>query len=192
MEVPRLGVKSELQLSAHATARAMPDSKCICSICCCLRQHWIFNLLNKTREQTPILMRTSWVLNPLSHNRDSFFSVFISSFLNLVSVRLKRVCYIVFSLWGILSFLPGYGSYASSLCLHFSYSLSLGKTITCCSLGGLFIYGSLWGLTFFFWCEAYFYFGCLLFLSSTCAGCYLLNKMVWACFQGDGGNGQGL
>ena len=30
MEVPRLGVKSELQLLAYATATATPDLSCIC------------------------------------------------------------------------------------------------------------------------------------------------------------------
>ena len=32
MEFPRLGVESELQLLAYATAMAMPDSSCICSL----------------------------------------------------------------------------------------------------------------------------------------------------------------
>ena len=32
MEVPRLGVKSELQLPAYSTATAMPDLSCICNL----------------------------------------------------------------------------------------------------------------------------------------------------------------
>ena len=32
-EVPRLGVKSELQLPAYATATATPDPSCICNLC---------------------------------------------------------------------------------------------------------------------------------------------------------------
>ena len=39
--------------------------------------------------------------------------------------------------------LTGNGSYASSFCLHFSYSLVLGETVIFCHLGGLFIFGSI-------------------------------------------------
>ena len=45
MEVPRLGVESELQLLTYTTAIAMPDPSCICELHCSLRQsgfltHW--------------------------------------------------------------------------------------------------------------------------------------------------------
>jgi len=33
MEVPRLGVKLELQLPAYTTATATPDPSCICDLC---------------------------------------------------------------------------------------------------------------------------------------------------------------
>ena len=46
MEVSRLGVKSELQLLAYTTATAMQDP----------------NPLSKARNQTRILMDTSWVI----------------------------------------------------------------------------------------------------------------------------------
>ena len=74
MEVPRLGVKLELQLLATATA--MPDPSHIFDLCCSSQQHWILNLLSKARDQTRILMDTSPVLNPLSHNRNSPFEYF--------------------------------------------------------------------------------------------------------------------
>ena len=32
MEVPRLGVESELQLPAYITATAMPDPSCVCDL----------------------------------------------------------------------------------------------------------------------------------------------------------------
>ena len=32
MEIPRLGVESEVQLLAYATATAMPDMRCICTM----------------------------------------------------------------------------------------------------------------------------------------------------------------
>ena len=35
------------------------------------RQHWILNTLSEARDQTRILMDTSQVLNPLSHNGNS-------------------------------------------------------------------------------------------------------------------------
>ena len=49
MEVPRLGLKAELQLPAYATA--MPDPSHLCG----MRQHQIFNPLNEARDQTHIL-----------------------------------------------------------------------------------------------------------------------------------------
>ena len=66
-EVPRLGVKLELQVPAYATTTAKPDLSFICGLHCSLRQYWILNLLSKARNQTCILMDTSQVLNPLSH-----------------------------------------------------------------------------------------------------------------------------
>ena len=65
MEVPRLGVKSELQLPAYATATAMPDPSCICNPHCSLCQRQILNPLSEVRDQTCILMNTGWVLNLL-------------------------------------------------------------------------------------------------------------------------------
>ena len=58
MEVPRLGVKSELQLPVYATAMAMLDLKSICNLHCSLHQHWILNPLSDARDQTCILMDT--------------------------------------------------------------------------------------------------------------------------------------
>jgi len=62
MEVPRLGVESEPHLPAYPTAIATPDPSC------CSWQHWILNPLIEARDGTHILMDTSQVLNPLSHN----------------------------------------------------------------------------------------------------------------------------
>ena len=63
MEVPRLGVELELQLPATATATAtvMQDPSYICDLHHCSRQHWILNPLSRARDQTHILMNTSWV-----------------------------------------------------------------------------------------------------------------------------------
>ena len=59
MEVPRLGVKSELQLLAYTTATATPDLSHICNLHYSLWQCSIFNPLSKVRDQTCILMDTS-------------------------------------------------------------------------------------------------------------------------------------
>ena len=63
MEVPRLGVESELQLLAYATAVSTSQPH--------LWQHQILNPLGEARDQTRIFMDTSWVLNLLSHNGNS-------------------------------------------------------------------------------------------------------------------------
>ena len=63
MEVPGLGVKSELQLPAYTTARATPDPSHICNWHHSSRQHRMLNPLSKARDQPHILMDTmsgSW------------------------------------------------------------------------------------------------------------------------------------
>ena len=71
MEVPSLGVKSELQLPAYATATAMPDPIYVCDLLHSSQQCQILNLLSETRDRTCVLMDTSRVLNPLSHSGTS-------------------------------------------------------------------------------------------------------------------------
>ena len=61
MEVPRLGVISELQLPAYATAMAMPDLSCICGLYHSSQQCRILNPLSRARDRTPVLMDTSGV-----------------------------------------------------------------------------------------------------------------------------------
>ena len=59
MEVPRLGVKLELQLLAYTTDKAMLDPSHICDLHHSSGQHWILNSLNKDRDRTQVLMDTS-------------------------------------------------------------------------------------------------------------------------------------
>ena len=81
MEVPGLEVESELQLLAYATAMDIADLSCICHLHCSLWQHQILNPLNEARDQTCILMDTSWVFNLLSHNRNTpMTSIYDSTF----------------------------------------------------------------------------------------------------------------
>ena len=79
-EVPRLGVKQELQLLAYTTATATPDPSHICDQC--LRQWQILIPLIKARDRTLILLNTSQVCNQLNHNRNSLKS-FNSNFRDL-------------------------------------------------------------------------------------------------------------
>ena len=84
MEVPRLGVESELQLPAYATATAMPDQSHVCDLHHSSWHRQILNLLSETRDQTRILMDTSQVLNLLSHNGNSNKIVFITHICSLL------------------------------------------------------------------------------------------------------------
>ena len=56
-----LGVESELQLLAYATAIAMPDLSLICSLHHSSQQHQVLNPLSKAWDQTHVLMDTSRV-----------------------------------------------------------------------------------------------------------------------------------
>ena len=72
MEVPRLGVKSELQLPAYTTATATPDpSQAVCDVHHSSQQHWVLNPLSEARDRTHILMDAIRVHYLLSHNGNS-------------------------------------------------------------------------------------------------------------------------
>ena len=70
MEVPGLGVKSELPLPAYATATTA-DPSCIFDMGC-----WTLKSLNEARGQTQILTDTSWILNPLRHKETLILILF--------------------------------------------------------------------------------------------------------------------
>ena len=59
MEVPRLGVESELQLPAYATAT--PDLSHVCDLHYSSWQRQILNPLSEARDQTLVLMLTNQV-----------------------------------------------------------------------------------------------------------------------------------
>ena len=61
MEVPRLGVQSELQLLAYATATGTRDPSHFCDLHRSSGQRWILNPLSKTRDGTHILMDLSQI-----------------------------------------------------------------------------------------------------------------------------------
>ena len=70
--VPRLGVKSELQVPAYATATAMLGLSGVCNLHHSLRQRWILNPLSETASSWTLCQ----VLNLLSHNGNSSFLFF--------------------------------------------------------------------------------------------------------------------
>ena len=55
MEIPWLGVESDLQLPAYATDTAMPDPSRIWDLHCSSGQHQVLNPVSKARDQTQIL-----------------------------------------------------------------------------------------------------------------------------------------
>ena len=61
MEVPRLGVQSELQLLACATATATPDPSHACGLHHSSRQRRILKPLSEVRDQTCNLVDPSWI-----------------------------------------------------------------------------------------------------------------------------------
>ena len=73
MDVPRLGVKWELQLPAYTIATAVQDLSRIRDLHHSSRQRQVLNPLSEARDQTCILMDISRVLNFLSHSGNSRF-----------------------------------------------------------------------------------------------------------------------
>ena len=61
MEVLKLRVESELQLSAYVTATEMWDLSCVCNLYHSSQQCRIPDPLREARDQTCILMDTSWI-----------------------------------------------------------------------------------------------------------------------------------
>ena len=61
MEVPRLEVQQELQLPAYATATATPDLSHICKLYHSSRHCRIPDPPSEARDQTHILIDTSWI-----------------------------------------------------------------------------------------------------------------------------------
>ena len=62
---------------AYTTVTAMPDPSHICKLHHSSWQRWILNPLSEARDETCILMDTSWIHEPLSHNENSSDNVFL-------------------------------------------------------------------------------------------------------------------
>ena len=70
MEVPRLGIKSELQLPAYTTATATWDPSQVCYLHHSSWQCWIFNQLSEARNGTEFNENRSQVPVVQMENRD--------------------------------------------------------------------------------------------------------------------------
>ena len=88
MEVPGLGVQSELELPAYTTATVTQDSSHVSDLYHSSQQHQILNPLSGAREPTCLLMDISHVQVGylLSHNRNSWTVPFL---LNKVYLTIK-------------------------------------------------------------------------------------------------------
>ena len=96
MEVPKLGVKWELQLMAYARATATQDLSCVCDLHHSLQWRWILYPLSKARDLTRNLMVTCQIpfhcatmgtpcLLPFSNTCRSFSRLSILFYLSLVA-----------------------------------------------------------------------------------------------------------
>ena len=95
MEVSRLGVQSELQLLAYATATATLDPSYVCDLHHSSRQCWILNPLSKARDWTCYLMVPRWICfcsvmtGTPSHLRAVQSKIFTTTFNEVVRAMLQ-------------------------------------------------------------------------------------------------------
>ena len=61
MEVPKLGVQSELWLLTCTTATAMLDLSHVCDLHHSSQQHWFLNPLSEARDRTCVLVDASQI-----------------------------------------------------------------------------------------------------------------------------------
>ena len=74
-EFPRPGVKWELQLPVYTTATATPDPCRVCDLHHSSWQRRTLSPLSEARDHTRVIVDTSGVLNPVSHNGNSHFAI---------------------------------------------------------------------------------------------------------------------
>ena len=91
MEVPGLGIESEVQLLAYTPGTATQGLSRSYDLLRRSRQHWILNPMSEARDQTHVLMDASQVLNPLSHDRNS--GTLIPASLDMVTAQCAGYSY---------------------------------------------------------------------------------------------------
>ena len=79
MEVPRVGVESELQLPAYTTATATWDLSHVCNLHHSSWPCWFLNPLREARDGTRNLMVPSRDSFPLGHSRNSASVLFCNN-----------------------------------------------------------------------------------------------------------------
>ena len=96
MEVPRLGVESELQLQAYARAPAMQDLSYICDLQHSSRQRQILNPLSKARDRTCNLIVPSQIRFrcTVTGTPDRSFNTFFS-FIHVFEQHLLSTFYVL-------------------------------------------------------------------------------------------------
>ena len=80
MEIPRLGVESELQPPAYTTAIATWHLSLLCDLYHSSWQHWILNPLSQARDRTRVLTDTHQDHNLLRHSGNSLFHTVSKTF----------------------------------------------------------------------------------------------------------------
>ena len=99
MEVPRLGVESELQLLAYTTATTQ-DPSCVCSLHHSSQQHQILNPLSESKDRTHNLMVPSQIRFPCTTTGTPLFAL-----LTWICLRKNRNhCRLPF-VWGCVFFM---------------------------------------------------------------------------------------
>ena len=101
MEVPRAGVKWELEPPAYATATATPDPSRVCDLHHSSAQRWILNSLSKASGRTRILMDTSrirfhWVT---TGTPNIFIHSNLVSFLAIIKVLILEFLHMLFTVY---------------------------------------------------------------------------------------------
>ena len=89
MEVPRLGVELELQLLAYATSTTTWDLGHFCYLHQSSWQGWIPNPLGKARDQTHLLMNTSWSVSTVSQQELPFLYLIILLYTSWNTVKIS-------------------------------------------------------------------------------------------------------
>ena len=77
MDIPRLGVGSELQLLVYTTATATWEPSHVCDLHRSSKQRLFLYSVSEARDGTHILLDTSQLCNPLSHHRNSHVCICI-------------------------------------------------------------------------------------------------------------------
>ena len=91
MEVPRLGVQSELKPPAYNTATVTWDLNRVCDLHHNSQQCWILNPLSKVKDWTPVLMDASQ-----SHDGNSWF-LLLSCMSCLYILEIKPLSFVPFA-----------------------------------------------------------------------------------------------